>query len=97
MKALSGNGEAVKHGLVTAEDALRYVLSLPVASLVTGIDSQTVLRQNLDIARRFEPMSPAEMAHLRSRMASYAATGRYELFKSTNTYEGPVGRQQHRI
>jgi hypothetical protein len=76
---------------------LRYVLSLPVASVVTGIDSYTVLKQNLDIARRSEPMSPAEMAHLRTRVASYAATGRYELFKSTDTYEGPIVRQQHGV
>jgi aryl-alcohol dehydrogenase-like predicted oxidoreductase len=97
MKALSGNGASVKEGIVTAEEALRYVLSLPVASVVTGIDSETVLRQNLDIARRFQPMSRGEMDHLRARVASYAATGKYELFKSTDTYDGPIGRQQHRI
>lgn len=95
MKSLSGNAEPIKQGLVTPEEALRYVLSLPIASLVSGIDSREVLRQNLDIVRRFVPMSVAEMQSLRTRVARYAMDGRFELFKSTNRYDGRVGREQH--
>ena len=97
MKALSGNGEAVKQGIVTPEEALRYVLSLPVATLVTGIDSKKVLRQNLEIARRFAPMTATDMEALRRRVAPYAKEGKFELFKSTNRYDGPIGREQHGI
>ena len=39
MKTLGGNGEAIKQGVVTAEECLRYVLSLPIAAIVSGIDS----------------------------------------------------------
>jgi aryl-alcohol dehydrogenase-like predicted oxidoreductase len=95
MKSLSGNAEPVKQGLVTPEEALRYVLSLPIASLVSGIDSREVLRQNLDIVRRFVPMTVAEMQGLRTRVARYAMDGRFELFKSTNRYDGRIGREQH--
>ena len=95
MKSLSGNAEPIKQGLVTPEEALRYVLSLPVASLVSGIDSRDVLRQNLDIVRRFVPMTVAEMQGLRTRVARYAMDGRFELFKSTNRYDGRIGREQH--
>jgi predicted aldo/keto reductase-like oxidoreductase len=95
MKSLSGNAEPVKQGLVTPEEAMRYVLSLPVASLVSGIDSRDVLRQNLDIVRRFVPMTVAEMQGLRTRVARYAKDGRFELFKSTNRYDGRIGREQH--
>lgn len=97
MKSLSGNGDAIKEGLVTAEEAMRYVLSLPVATLVSGIDSRSVLRENLDIVRRFTPMTQAELAALRTRVAPYAREGRFELFKTTNRYDGPIGRQQHGI
>ena len=97
MKSLSGNAEPIKQGLVTPEEALRYVLSLPIASLVSGIDSREVLRQNLDIVRRFVPMTVAEMQGLRTRMARYAMDGRFELFKSTNRYDGRIGREQHGI
>jgi uncharacterized protein len=95
MKSLSGNAEPIKQGLVTPEEALRYVLSLPIASLVSGIDSRDVLRQNLDIVRRFVPMTVAEMQDLRTRVARYAMDGRFELFKSTNRYDGRIGREQH--
>jgi aryl-alcohol dehydrogenase-like predicted oxidoreductase len=97
MKTLSGNGEPIKHGLVSVEEALRYVLSLPVATVVSGIDSPQVLRQNLEVVRRFTPMTAAEMQALRSRVASYAMDGRFELFKSSNRYDGRIGREQHGI
>lgn len=95
MKSLSGNAEPVKQGIVTPEEAIRYVLSLPIASLVSGIDSREVLKQNLDILRRFTPMTVAEMEQMRTRVARYAMDGRFELFKSTNRYDGRIGREQH--
>jgi aryl-alcohol dehydrogenase-like predicted oxidoreductase len=57
MKSLGGDGAAVKKGIVTVAEALRYVPSLPIATLVSGIDSVEVLQQNLAIARSFTPMS----------------------------------------
>lgn len=97
MKTMSGNGEPIRQGIITAEEALRYVLSLPVASIVSGIDSREVLQQNLDIVRRFTPMTAAEMQTLRTRVARYAMDGRFELFKSSNRYDGRIGREQHGI
>lgn len=95
MKTLGGNGEVVKQGIVTPEECLRYALSLPIAAVVSGIDSLEVLRQNLAIARRFVPMTAAEMDMLRNRVARYAADGRFELYKSSRHYDGPIGRAQH--
>ncbi len=95
MKSLTGNAKPIKEGIVTPEEAIRYVLSLPIASLVSGIDSRAVLKQNLDIVRRFTPMTAAERDQLRARMAPYAHDGRFELFKSTDAYEGRIGREQH--
>ncbi|OGW51970.1 MAG: aldo/keto reductase [Nitrospirae bacterium RBG_19FT_COMBO_58_9] len=95
MKSLSGNAEPIKQGLVTPEEAIRYVLSLPIASLVSGIDSRQVLQQNLDIVRRFTPMTAVEMETLRTRVAHYAMDGRFERFKSSRDYDGRIGREQH--
>lgn len=95
MKTLSGNAEPIKQGLLAPEEALRYALSLPVASVVSGIDSPLVLRQNLDIVRRFTPMAAAERSALRARLAPYAKDGRFELFKSSDRYDGRIGRAQH--
>jgi uncharacterized protein len=95
MKTLGGNGEAIKQGVVTAEECLCYVLSLPIAAIVSGIDSIEVLRQNLAIAQQFVPMTATEMDTLRNRVARYAAEGRFELYKSSRHYDGPIGRTQH--
>ncbi|MDB6019757.1 MAG: aldo/keto reductase [Pedosphaera sp.] len=95
MKSLGGSGEAVLHGVVLPEEALRYAMSLPVATTISGVDSLSVLRQNLAIARGFKPMTPEEMQALRERCAPFAADGHLELYKSTRKYDGGVGRQQH--
>jgi aryl-alcohol dehydrogenase-like predicted oxidoreductase len=97
MKTLSGNGDPIMQRVVTVEEALRYALTLPTASIVSGIDSVEVLRQNVNLARRFIPLTAQDMDALRTRMASYAADGRFELFKSSRRYDGPIGRQQHGI
>jgi uncharacterized protein len=95
MKSFCGNAEPIVQGIVTPDEALRYVLSLPVASVVSGIDSRDVLRQNLDIVRRFTPMSEAEMQALRARVAPQAADGRYEIFKTTRDYDSSIGQSLH--
>ena len=95
MKSMGGEGDAVRKRVVTAEEALRYAMSLPVTTTVSGIESMRVLRQNVRIAQGFTPMSAGEMAALRERVADVAADGRYELYKSTAKHEGDVGRKQH--
>jgi aryl-alcohol dehydrogenase-like predicted oxidoreductase len=95
MKPICGEGEPAKKRAVKATDALRYAMSLPVATTITGIDSMKVLRQNLSVARGFQPMSDEEMQLLRERTAAMAADGRFELYKTTAKHEGPVGRRQH--
>jgi len=85
----------VTQGAVTSEEALRYAMSLPVATTISGIDSLQVLRQNLAVARGFRPMSAGEMQALRDRCAPLAADGHVELYKSTKKYDADEGRQQH--
>jgi hypothetical protein len=92
---MGGEGEVVKKKVVSVEEALRYAMSLPVATTVTGIDSLKVLRQDLRIARGFQPMVPVAMEELRRRCAQAAADGRFELYKVSMKHEGPVGRKQH--
>jgi aryl-alcohol dehydrogenase-like predicted oxidoreductase len=96
MKSLGGAGDPVRRGVVTVEEALRYALTLPVATVVSGIDSRAVLRQNLAIAR-MPRLTPSEMEALRRRVAPEAADGRFEPFKISMRYDGAVGRAQHGV
>ncbi len=95
MKSMNGGGEAIKNGLVTAEELLRYAMSLPVATTISGIDSLDVLHQNLRVARGFQPMTGAEMDELRARCAPVAADGRFEPYKTTIHYDNPETRMPH--
>ena len=95
MKSLGGSGEMVRHGGITAQQGLRYAMSLPVATTISGIDSMEVLDQNLAVAANFQPFTDAELKELRDQCRQFAADGRYELFKMTTKYDGKVGREQH--
>ena len=53
--------------LAPAEEQLRYAMSLPVATTVTGMDNLDVVEQNLKIAQGFQPLSASEMKVLRDR------------------------------
>jgi aryl-alcohol dehydrogenase-like predicted oxidoreductase len=95
MKSLCGSGKAVKKKVVTIQDALRYAMSLPVVTTISGIDSMRVLKQNLAIASGFKPLTRVQMERLRHRLAGHAADGRFELYKTTSQHEGDEGRAQH--
>jgi aryl-alcohol dehydrogenase-like predicted oxidoreductase len=90
-----GAGEAVKRRAVTPTDALRYAMSLPVTTTISGMDSMRVLRQNLKIAQGFRPMTESQMQSYRKKLAEQAADGRYELYKTTAQHDGVEGREQH--
>jgi len=95
MKSLGGDARQVRKRVITAAEGLGYAMSLPVATVISGMDSMNVLRRNLRIASDFTPMTRREMAALRRRVAADAADGRFELYKTTATHEGKVGRAQH--
>jgi len=95
MKSLGGEGRQVKQKVITAQEGLRYAMSLPVSTTVSGIDSMKVLRQNLKVALGFKAMSERQMNALRRRVQEEAADGRFELYKTSAKMEGPIGRKQH--
>ncbi len=95
MKSLCGSGLPAQKGAVTPVEAIRYAMSLPVATTITGIDSREVLHQNLAIARGFRPMSEAQMTALRNRVAGYAEDGAFELYKTSTKFDASEGRMQH--
>jgi predicted aldo/keto reductase-like oxidoreductase len=99
MKSLGGGNEhkgrlAAAH-VCTAVEARRYALNQDIASLVCGIDSMEVLKQDLDIARHFKPLSEDELKELRDKVKAVAGDGRHERFKSTQLFDGPYHRKQH--
>ena len=98
MKSLGGQfprGRIPTSTNVSAQECIRYALSLPVASLVVGIISMEDLKQDVAIARGFKPMPDTEKTSLLARVRDEAGDGRHELFKSTQAFDGPHHRRQH--
>jgi aryl-alcohol dehydrogenase-like predicted oxidoreductase len=95
MKSLGGDARSVKAKAVTPQEAIRYTLSLPIATLVSGIDTMRVLRQNLAIAQGFRPMTSRQRQVLLRRVGSSARDGRFELYKISAAFDGNEARRQH--
>lgn len=95
MKPIGGHGEPVQKGVLTATEALRYAMSLPVATTISGVEEMHILEQNLQIAQSFTPMTPDEMQALRERCRYYAGDGRFELYKTSIKFDNPEARLAH--
>jgi aryl-alcohol dehydrogenase-like predicted oxidoreductase len=95
MKPMGGHGEPVERGVFTAEELLRYSMSLPVATTITGVSDLQILEQNLKISQNFRPFSDSEMEALRQRAREYAGDGRFELYKASLKFDNPEARLAH--
>ncbi len=67
---------------------LHYSLNLPTSVVITGIESQANLDQAFEAVKTFKPMDKAAVAELLSRSKPYATAGKFELFKTSATFDG---------
>jgi aryl-alcohol dehydrogenase-like predicted oxidoreductase len=87
MKSMA-NGRILQSNTVSATECLHYALNLPTSVVITGCDSMAILEQACEAARTFRPLGDDEVAALLARTASAAASGEFELFKTTSIYDG---------
>ena len=73
---------------------LHYALNLPTSVVITGIESQKDLDQAFEAVRIFAPMDKAAVAELLSRSRFYALEGKYELFKTSATFDGTAKKSE---
>jgi uncharacterized protein len=95
MKSMGGKPDAIKKGIVKAEEMLRYAMSLLVTTTIAGMDALDVLHQNLKIARGFKLMTLEEMDELQKRCAPTAGDGRFETYKVGLRFDNPQARLPH--
>jgi aryl-alcohol dehydrogenase-like predicted oxidoreductase len=93
MKPL-GSGLILEAKAASAEECLRYAMSLPVSVTITGIDSMEVLGQDLRIARGFTPMREAQVEALLARTSKAAGAGAWEKYKTTHAFDGTYQNPQ---
>ena len=87
-------GNIFKSKAVTAEECLRYDMSLPVSTVITGCESLEILKKSLETARNFKPLSDEERTALLMKTAKAAAKGEYELYKTDTVHDGTTYHPQ---
>ena len=55
-------------GIITMKEAMDYAMTLPVSTIIIGIDAIAELEENIKIAQEFKPLSADEMLALEDRV-----------------------------
>ena len=84
-----GDGVLLKSDApITPVEYLHFALNLPTSVVITGIQNQRDLDQAFEAVRTFQPMDRPQVAELLARSRPYAIDGKYELFKTSATFDG---------
>ena len=73
---------------LTPIEMLHYSLNLPTSVVINGMESQRDMDQAFAAVASFKPMAKAQVAELLGRSRPYALDGKYELFKTSATFDG---------
>jgi predicted aldo/keto reductase-like oxidoreductase len=82
-----GSGEILQSKTATAVECLRYALTLPTSVLITGMENMDRVKQALEVAKTFEPLTEDEVNAILKKTAKAAAKGHYERFKTTSSFD----------
>jgi aryl-alcohol dehydrogenase-like predicted oxidoreductase len=82
------DGRIVREGFASAEECLRYAMSLPASVVVTGCDSVERVEQALRVARAFRVPAERDVKALLARTRAPARGGAHERYKTTQDYDG---------
>jgi hypothetical protein len=63
-------------------------LSQPVSVVITGCENQQILKQALDAASTFKPMTAEQTKAFLAKTKDAAMTGKYEPFKTSPIFDG---------
>ena len=74
-------------GITSIKDPMRYVLTLPVSTVIIGCDTVAQLEENIQVAKTFSPMTQAEMARLEGLTASYESEAAFFKKKPAGSLE----------
>lgn len=67
---------------VSSNEAISYALSMPIHTLVSGMDSVEVLKENIETARKWQPLTEEERNQMLEKVAQQAEDGHLEHYKT---------------
>jgi predicted aldo/keto reductase-like oxidoreductase len=85
-----GDHHILDAGVAEPIEMLHYSMNLPVATVVTGIDSVAMLEQAATAAVSFAPLSGAAVAALLAKSEALARDGATEAYKTTHDFDGTL-------
>lgn len=58
-------------GIITIREAMEYVMSLPVSTIIIGLDDIAQLEENISIAQNFKPLNADQMMAIEAKTKPY--------------------------
>lgn len=58
-------------GIITIKEAMEYVMSLPVSTIIIGLDDIAQLEENIGIAQNFKPLTADQMLAIEEKTKPY--------------------------
>jgi aryl-alcohol dehydrogenase-like predicted oxidoreductase len=58
-------------GIITIKEAMEYVMTLPVSTIIIGLDDVAQLEENIKIAREFKPLTADQMLAIEAKTKPY--------------------------
>ncbi len=89
-----GDAHILETGLLPPIEMLHYGMNLPTSVVVTGIDKPAILEQAILAATSFTALSADRVAAMLAKTSAYAATGKTELYKTTQIFDSTVQNPQ---
>jgi predicted aldo/keto reductase-like oxidoreductase len=80
MKSVA-SGRILKEKVATIEECLTFPMSLPISTLISGMNEMEHLRENITITENFTPLGEEEMAALLEKTYDAAQGGKFEWYK----------------
>jgi aryl-alcohol dehydrogenase-like predicted oxidoreductase len=81
------SGAILESKTVTAVECLNYALTLPTSVVITGCETLDRLKQALEVAKAFKPLTEEQVAALLAKTEKAAAGGKFEKFKTGVSFD----------
>lgn len=89
-----GAGLILSSKTVEPIECLYYAMNLPTSVVITGCETLDNLEQALKAAKTFRPMSSKEVSVLLAKTEVVARNGEFELYKTSNQFDGTAHNPQ---
>jgi aryl-alcohol dehydrogenase-like predicted oxidoreductase len=89
------SGAILDSKTVTAVECLHYPLSLPTSVVITGMETMDRLKQALEVAKTFKPLTDEQLTALLAKTEKAAARGKFERFKTAVEYDSTAKHPEY--